>query len=378
MQGKLKKYVTIMSVTSLAVFVIYLFLFANLGSIVGVLGKTSIGIYTLAFVGVIFAAIFDSLAWHQILSKLSVKTKFSRIFGLTWVGTFIDAIVPGGWSGDVFKAYLLSKDKGVDGSKTAASIVVKKVFELLVTLGTLGVGLALLVLNYSLDNEVVIVIGVMMVLLSLPLVLIVYLSASAKTSKVVFKLVRRFSTLIKGKKADTPELENKLKKQIGEFHDGIMMLKTNPKSMFQPLIYEAISWLFGIITLFLIFASIGYIISPDKIIIVNSIIVNIQTQGVALAGFLPILSTALYRMLGTASLVSVASSLLATFPTFWFKVIVSFAAFQAIVFNRGIPFMQPNSEALNVESNEGFLGLNEKPKTLQSNSVALNPEKQLV
>lgn len=378
MQGKLKKYVTIMSVTSLAVFVIYLFLFANLGSIVGVLGKTSIGIYTLAFVGVIFAAIFDSLAWHQILSKLSVKTKFSRIFGLTWVGTFIDAIVPGGWSGDVFKAYLLSKDKGVDGSKTAASIVVKKVFELLVTLGTLGVGLALLVLNYSLDNEVVIVIGVMMVLLSLPLVLIVYLSASAKTSKVVFKLVRRFSTLIKGKKADTPELENKLKKQIGEFHDGIMMLKTNPKSMFQPLIYEAISWLFGIITLFLIFASIGYIISPDKIIIVNSIIVNIQTQGVALAGFLPILSTALYRMLGTASLVSVASSLLATFPTFWFKVIVSFAAFQAIVFNRGIPFMQPNSEALNVESNEGFLSLNEKPKALQSNSVALNPEKQLV
>lgn len=374
MQDKLKKYVSIMSVISLAVFVIYLFFFANLEEIVGVLGKTSITIYMLAFICVIFAAVFDSLTWHQVLSKLSVQTKFRRVFTLSWVGTFIDAVVPGGWSGDLFKAYLLSKDQGVDGSKTAASIVVKKVFELLVTLGALVFGLILLVLNFSIDNEVVVVIGIMMVLLSLPLVLIIYLSVSAKTSTVVFKLVRRFSTLIKGKKADTPELENKLRKQIDEFHDGIMMLKTNPKSMFQPLIYQAISWVFGIVTLFLIFASIGYIISPDKIIIANSIIVNIQTQGVALAGFLPILSTALYRMLGTTALVSVASSLLATFPTFWFKVIIAFAAFQTIVFNRGIPFMRPNTKALEVEPT--VLNLGGKQNTLQKSVAALNPEKK--
>ncbi len=57
-----------------------------------------------------------------------------------------------------------------------------------------------------------------------------------------------------------------------------MMLKTNPKKMFQPLIFQSISWIFSILTLFLIFASIGYIISPDKIVITNSITSNFSNS----------------------------------------------------------------------------------------------------
>lgn len=363
MREKLKKYVSASFLIGFSAFFMYLFFFSNLRSIVDVIGKTSLAVYTLAFICVFCGVVFDALTWHQILGKLSVKTTFRRVFTLSWVGIFVDAIVPSGWSGDVFKAYLLSKDSGVDGSKTAASIVVKKVFELLMTLAALFFGLALLVMNYSLDNDVVIVIGIMMAVISLPLVLIIYLSISAKTSKVVFRLVRKFSTLIKGKNADTLEFENKLKKSIGEFHDGIMMLKTNPKKMFQPLIFQALSWMFAILTLFLIFASIGYIISPDKIIITNSITSTFQTQGFAAAGFLPLISSVLYHMLGTASLVSVASSLLASFPTFWFRVIVSFVVFQVIVFDRAIPFFTPETKFVNTE-NQGLLNLAEKPNTI--------------
>lgn len=282
---------------------------------------------------------------------------------MSWVGIFVDAIVPSGWSGDVFKAYLLSKDSGVDGSKTAASIVIKKVFELLMTLGALFFGLALLILNYSLDNETFIVIGVLIVLISLPSVLILYLSISLRTSHVVFRFVRRLSTLVRGKNSNTPEFENKLKKSISEFHDGIMMLKTNPKKMFQPLIFQSISWIFSILTLFLIFASIGYIISPDKIVITNSITSSFQTQGFALAGFLPIISSLLYHMLGTASLVSVTSSLLASFPTFWFRVIVSFIIFQVIVFDRAVPFLRSETGKITPEI-KGLLDFPEKPKSI--------------
>jgi uncharacterized protein (TIRG00374 family) len=363
MREKLKKYVSVSFLIGFSAFVLYLLFFSNLPSIISVMGKTSITVYSLAFLCVLFGVVFDALTWHQILGKLSVKTTFRRVFTLSWVGIFVDAIVPSGWSGDVFKAFLLSKDNGVDGSKTAASIVVKKVLELLMTLAALFFGLAFLVLNYSLDNETVIVIGIMMGLISLPLVLILYLSVSAKTSQVVFRLMRRLSTLIRGKNSATPEFENKLKKSIGEFHDGIMMLKTNPKKMFQPMIFQVVSWMFGILALFLIFASIGYIISPDKIIITNSITANIQTQGFALAGFLPIISSLLYRMLGTASLVSVTSSLLASFPTFWFKVIISFAVFQSIVFDRTIPFLKPKPESMNTQR-KGLLDFTKKPKAI--------------
>ncbi len=275
-----------------------------------------------------------------------MKTTFRRVFTLSWVGIFVDAIVPSGWSGDVFKAYLLSKDSGVDGSKTAASIVVKKVFELLMTLAALLFGLVLLVMNYSLDNELVIVIGIMMVLISLPLVLIIYLSVSAKTSQVVFRFVRRFSTLIRGKNSDTPEFENKLKKSIGEFHDGIMMLKTNPKKMFQPLIFQAISWMFGILTLFPDFCINRLHNKPRQNH--NNKLNNINFSNSRICrspDSMPLISSLLYRMLGTASLVSVASSLLASFPTFWFRVIVSFVVFQVIVFDRAIPFLRSETKA---------------------------------
>lgn len=357
MREKLKKYVSITSLIGFSVFLIYLLFFSNVGSIVGIMEKTSIPVYLLAFICVLCGIVFDALTWRQILGRLSVKTTFRRAFTLSWVGIFVDAIVPGGWSGDILKAYLLSKDRGVDGSKAAASIVVKKVFELLVTLAALVVGMFLLISNYSLDNDLVIVIGVMMVLMSLPLMLILYLSLSAKTSQTVFRLVRRFSNLIRGKSTDTPEMENRLRHSISEFHDGIMTLKTNPQKMFQPMIFQAVSWMFGILTLFLIFASIGYIINPEKIIIANSITANLQTQGFALAGFLPLLSSVLYRMLGTATLVSLASSLLATFPTFWFRVIISFVVFQVIVFNTGIPLIRSKPTNLNPESKRGLIDI---------------------
>lgn len=364
MREKLKKTVSISSGIGFSAFFIYLLFFSNLGSILSVVGKTSVSIYMLAFVCVFFAAVFDTIAWHQILRKLDVKTTFRRVFTLSWVGIFLDAVIPSGWSGDVFKAYLLSKDPGVDGSKTAASIVIKKVLELFTTLTALIFGLALLLSNYSLDNDVVFIIGIMMVLLSLPLILILYLSINAKTSQGIFRLIRRVSTLIRGKSSDTPEFENKLRKSIGEFHDGIMMLKTNPKKMLQPMIFQLISWVFSILTLFLIFASIGYIMSPDKIIITNSITANLQTQGLAVAGFLPLISTVLYRMLGTAALVSVTSSLLATFPTFWFRVILSFFVFQAVVFDRAVPFVRSGSTNMNVESPKDLNKLTEKPNTI--------------
>lgn len=363
MREKLKKYVAVTSFISFSAFLLYLIFFSNLSSIIGIMLKTSIPIYVLAFICVLFGTVFDALAWKQVLGRLSVKTTFHRVFTLSWVGIFLDSIVPGGWSGDILKAYLLSKDPGVDGSKTAASIVVKKVFELLVSLGALVAGMVLLVLNFSLDNELMIVISVMMVLLSLPIVIILYLSLSAKTSQTVFKLVRRFSNFVRGKKDDTPEMENRLRHSIAQFHDGIMMLKTDPKKMFQPLIFQAISWVFSILTLFLIFASIGYLIDPAKIIVTNSITINLQTQGLALAGFLPLVTSVLYRMLGTTMLVSVASSLLATFPTFWFKVIISFFVFQAIVFNRAIPLAR--SSLWNIkETQKSTLDFIEKPKNI--------------
>ena len=97
--------------------------------------------------------------------------------------------------------------------------------------------------------------------------------------------------------------------------------------------------------------------------ITNSIMSNLSTQGLALAGFLPFLSSVLYCMLGTAALVSVASSLLATFPTFWFRIVISFVVFRVVVFDRAIPLVRLDPKNINVESPKDLKDLTEKPRT---------------
>jgi uncharacterized protein (TIRG00374 family) len=355
-----KSWVTASSLLGFGALILYMYFFGNLNLIASAIAKTNIAIYILTFVCVLGSAVFNSLAWKEILKKLSVTTTFRRVFTLSWVGTFVDAIVPGGWSGDIFKGYLFAKDKAADGPKTAASIIIKNIFELIITLAALITGTVLLAINYSLDSGVIIAVGTMMVLLSLPLIVILYISLNAGRSKRLLGLAHRFMRLIKGKQADTSDADSKLKSTLNDFHDGIMIMKTNIKGMLKPALYQTAAWVFDILTLFLIFASIGYIISPDKIIITNEIVVNLQVQGFAMAGFAQVASSTLYTILGITPLISMTSSLLAAFPTFWFKIAVSFVIFQVIVFERALPFMSKTS---------GF-----KPKPLSGEIVLLAQE----
>jgi uncharacterized protein (TIRG00374 family) len=357
---KFKKWVFIATILSFVVLGVYLYLFSNIGEIVNVVKKTNLSIYTLAFLCVVASIIFNTLTWHKILDKLSIKTTFRRVFTLSWVGMFVDAIIPGGWTGDIFKAYMLSQDEGVDGLKAGASIVVKKVFETFASLVALVIGLTLLAFNFTLSNPIFLAIGLTMVLLSLPIVVILFLSLNLRVRQSVIKLAGKVYTLIKGKQ-DPEVIESKLKKSIEDFHDGVIIFKTNPKGMIQPLIFQMIAWSFDVLTLFVIFASLGYIVGPDKIIITNTIAVTLQAQGFAFAGIAMLLSSTVYSVLGIQSLVSISSSLLTAFPTFWFKVIISFIAFQMLVFNRGFPSLTPKA-----------LKLNPKPPTLIEKSSSNN------
>ncbi len=356
-----KSWVTVSALLGFIALLLYMYFFGNLNQIAGAIAKTNIPIYLLAFVCVLGSAVFNSLTWKEILAKLSIKTTFRRVFTLSWVGTFVDAIVPGGWSGDIFKGYLFAKNNGADGAKTAASIIIKNIFELIVTLAALITGTVLLALNYSLDNSIIIAIGAMMVLLSLPLIITLYVSLNVNRSKRLLSLAHWFMRLIKGKQADSPDADSKLKSILTDFHDGIMTMKTNARGMLKPALYQAMAWVFDIMTLFLIFASIGYIVSPDKIIITNEIAVNLQVQGFAMAGFAQVVSSTLYTLLGITPLISMTSSLLSAFPTFWFKIAISFVMFQVIVFERALPFVAPKTAGL-------------KPNPLPGEITLMTPE----
>ena len=336
---KFKKWITLSAVLGFVAFMCYLLFFTDFAQVATVIGTISVPIYALAFGCVIVASAFDALAWKSTLDTLKVETTFRRIFSLSWVGHFVDTLIPGGLAGDAFKTYLLTKDKDVNGSKAVASIVIKDVLELVVVLASLVVGIALLTLNYSVNSLVMAAIGVTMALLALPLVLIVYLSINASATENLLRVIERFTSRMKGKETTSGALKEKVHSQITEFREGVISIKRNPRGMVRPLLFQTFTWVFEVLGFFLVFLAIGSLIGIDKVVITNTIVSNVQGQGVALAGISQIVSSELYTVLGIGAGVAIASSLLAGFASFWFKLVLSFGFFQVAVFERCVPFL---------------------------------------
>jgi uncharacterized protein (TIRG00374 family) len=332
-----RKWVSLSAFLGFAAFLLYLYFFTDIVDVVSVIGRTNLFFYSLVFICVLASVAFNALAWHSLLNSLAIRVKYSLVFKLSWVGIFVDAIIPGGWSGDAFAAYLLSRDPDIDGGKTAASIVIKNVLELFIVICVSFFGLFLLALNYTLESGVLITIGTAMALLTLPLIIIIYLSVNLDATKRIIGVLRRFYSFIRQRPVDIEEFEEKVGKTLRDYHDGIDALKDNPKTLFQTAFFQTIAWSFDIIGLFLVFASIGYIVSPDKIIITNIISGNLQSQGLALVGFAQVVSSSVYTVLGISPFLSAASTLLAGFASFWFKMIIAFFAFQFVVFSRCLP-----------------------------------------
>ena len=336
---KFKKWITLSAVLGFVVFILYLFFFTDFTEVSTVVAGINVPIYILAFFSVIAASAFDALAWKSTLSSLSVPTTFRRVFSLSWVGHFVDTLIPGGLAGDAFKTYLLAKDKDVVGSKAAASIVIKDVLELVVVLGSLIVGIILLALNYSVNSLVMTAIGVTMVFLALPLVMIIYLSLNSQAAEKLVGVIARVSEKIKGKDSNPAALQEKVHDQIAEFRKGVLSIKSNPKAMVKPVVFQSFTWVFEVLAFFFVFTALGSLIGIDKVVITNTIVSNVQGQGVALAGIAQIVSSEMYSVLGITSGLAVASSILSGFSSFWFKLVLSFSFFQVAVFERCVPFI---------------------------------------
>jgi hypothetical protein len=182
----------------------------------------------------------------------------------------------------------------------------------------------LLVLNYSVNSVLLIAIGLTLVFLALPLFLIIYLSTNVSATKKLLQVVVKLVAKVRDKPFNSSDLESK----ITDFHDGIMSMKNRPRTMIKPLVFQIITWIFDITALFVVFIALGSAVGLDKIVITNTIVNNIRGQGVALAGFSQIISSQLYQVLGINISLAQASSLLAGFANFWFRLVISFVFFQ--------------------------------------------------
>jgi uncharacterized protein (TIRG00374 family) len=322
------KPILIVLVAGLIAFLLYIFFYVNPAQVALILSETNLAIYSTAFIAFTLNTVFSSLVWYRLLNSLSVTVPRRKTFLYTWVGLFFEATVPQlGWSGEVSKTYMLTKDSSVDVGKVGASVVWQKIFNMTLTVAMLSIGLGLVLFNYELQPLVAILIGIVLGLSILTVAVVYYVSLKPAATKTLLgwavKAIKFF------RKSWNPEgFLFKAEGLLGNFHLGVAELKAKPKALILPLIYSVISFSLEVAVFFITFAALGQPIRVDAIFIVFTLTGVLQTAGVAFFGFPELVMTLTLTALNISPDIAVSVALLTRVVNLWFRLIVSYVALQ--------------------------------------------------
>ena len=323
--------ILIFVIIGLVVLALYVYYFIRTTNVAHTLAQTNMLFYASAFVAFLATVFFSSLAWQSLLRNLNVKARISRVLLLMWSGLFFDVVVPEpGFSGDLSKAYMLAKTYGEDPGRIVASVVSQKIISIVITVVSLFLGLFLLALHYTraLSSLVLLFIAAVIFLSVFVLVLVTYISARpAATRRLLNWLIRAIDFFRRGR-WDPEDFRNRAEETLYEFHEGFRTLISNPKDMITPIAFCFISWGFDVSVVFLTFVALGYPLPVDQVLIVYALTGALASVGVSFVGVTEIIMTSSYTLLGIPLAYSLSATLLTRVITLWFKLVVSYFAFQ--------------------------------------------------
>lgn len=354
------KGILIFASLGMLVLVFYLYYFVGISDIIAAIGKINLAFYIAGFGAFIVSILFSALTWQSLLQNLAIKVRMRKILLLVWAGLFLDATVPEpGWTGDLSKAYMLSKSSNQDPGRIAASVIGQKVMVMSITVIDLMLGLVFLAFNYTMSADVLIFLILVLIITIISPVIILYISTKPKTTERLLNLLIRILSFIFRGKINPEDFRTRAKETLNKFHEGIQSLGANPRKLGKPILYAFLSWGFDISIVFLVFLSLGYNISVDRVLIVYALTGSLQSIGVSFIGFTETIMSYSYIVMGIPKATSLLATILTRIITLGFKMIVSYVAFQyagfKILFQSNIvPPTTKATSALALQVNESI------------------------
>jgi len=323
-----QKVIFVVLILGFVAFIVYFFLFINPAQVANILSKTDLFYYIWAFVAYSLYAFFSSLIWRSLLSNLHLRISLRKALLFTWAGLFFDATVPQlGWSAEVSKTYLLTKDSSLEAGKIGASVVGQKIFNMTITVVAMALGLGFLLAEYSLPLVVTFLISLVLVLSIVTLILVYYISIRPSATKTLLNWATRILGFFR-KKWNPEGFRQKADRLLGVFHTGMQDLRTDSKALVKPIAYSITSFIFEISVTFITFAALGYAVPVDKVLIVFTLTGVVQTAGVTFFGFPELIMSVTFTALGIPAALSVSVALLVRVVSLWFRLVVSYVALQ--------------------------------------------------
>ncbi len=328
--------IVVLLLLGLVAFIIYFYFFIDPAQVVLVISQTNLAYYSGAFIAYAVYVLFSSLVWRSLLNSLSITISWSKALLFTWVGLFFDATVPQlGWSAEISKTYLYSRNSSQDAGRIGASSVGQKVFNMAITIVALSLGLGSLLFTYQIPFTAAILIGTVLFLSILSLFLVYYMSVSPKATRTLLNWAIRLATFIR-KSWNPQDFRVKADEMLGKYHAGIEQLKKNPKALVKPIMYSILSWVFEVSVVFFTFLALGFSVPVGTVLIVFTLTGTLQSVGITVFGFTEIVMSTAYTILGIPVALSFSVTLLTRVVNLWFRLIVSYTALQWV----GIGFLK--------------------------------------
>ena len=218
----------------------YLHFFVDVPGMIMLLRSIDPLYYSIAVIVLLLDTVFFSLAWHSLLSLLSIRAPFRKTLLFVWAATFVDILIPAeSVTGDISRAYLMSKEIGKterNPGKISASLVSHRMLNTVVALGRLLVGCLFFILGYeiprdpilgmSVSNWILLVTVGSAVTLSFLLVLTLKEEITRKIQNSVFKMV----VFVSKGRWPLEKFKSKARIALEAFQYAIMVLGTRPQA----------------------------------------------------------------------------------------------------------------------------------------------------
>jgi len=317
------------------IFVAYIYFFVGITEIVTIIKTVNLFYYGIAVAVLFLTMLVNSLTWQYFLRPLSVKVSLRKTFLFTWIGVFVDLLVPAeSISGDASKVYLMTKESGENAGKVVASVVSHRILAMVISLGSLIFSsIVLYTFQYALPEFVsnlilLVIIGTCITLFFMVLCIL----KESLTRKLIDAVLRFLAFVTKGR-LKLSSMRTKATKALSAFHGSIGILLKNPKSLVPPVFFALVSWLLSVLLSYLVFVSLGQQVDFILIMVVHSISVNIQSIPLGIpaeVGVVEIVMTSLYGLLGVDAGIAAAATVLIRLLSVWLRIIIGFVAVQWI------------------------------------------------
>jgi len=319
----------------LLIFLAYIYFFVGITEIVTIIQSIDLFYYGLAVAVLFLNMLVSSLVWQFFLRLLSVKVPLRKTFLFTWIGIFVDLLVPAeSISGDAAKVYLMTKESNENAGKVVASVVSHRILAMIISLGSLIFSsIILYTIQYELPAFVLNLALIIIVGTCITLFFIFLCILKETLTKRVIDAVLGFLSFVTRGRLKLNSMRTKAKKALSAFHGSIEILLNNPKKLIMPVLCSIISWLISVLLSYLVFVSLGQEVNFILIMVVHSISVNIQSIPLGIPaeiGIVEIVMTSLYGILGVEAGIAAAATILIRFLTVWLRIIIGFVAVQWI------------------------------------------------